>query len=245
MRMNFSVPVIALMAGTALGYFLAPEKAATPEAQTAHTTKAAISDVGDKASENALRARIKELEQQLAEKVSSEPVATTEAKEVVAENRPREFNPREMMEKMKQEDPERYAQMTNRFARFRARRAEQVQSRMDFLASIDTSFMSEKAKTTHAQLQSAIVKREALEDQIHSDEITEDERRELFDQMREMDHEMRELNRRERDNLLEETAIELGYQGDDAADIVATIKDIFEATGGERQMGPPGPPPRD
>ena len=239
MRMNFSIPVIALIAGTALGYFLSsgPE---TPDAATESVeNKTAIADLGEKASENALRARIKELEALLAEKEASQSSEKVE----VAERRPQNMNPREMMERMKKEDPERFAQMTNRFARFRARRAERVQSKMDFLSSIDTSFMSEKAKDTHARLQNAILKREALEEQLHSEEISDEERGEIFREMHETEREMHSLSRDERDNLLEETAIELGYEGEDAADIVATIKEIFEATGGDRHMGPPGPPP--
>ena len=146
------------------------------------------------------------------------------------------------MERIKVEDPARYAQMTNQMAQFRQRRLERAQSKMDFLASVDTSMMSPEARKVHADLQDMIEKREAIEDKMRNFlDMSEEERRAAFDEMRETDGKIRELNRAERENLLAQTAQALGFQGDDATEIVETVKGIYEATENGGWGGPGGP----
>jgi hypothetical protein len=71
------------------------------------------------------------------------------------------------MKKMAVDDPQRYAQITNRIANWRRRRSEQARSRIDFLSSIDTSRMSAEAREVHEELQQLVAHREELEEDLH------------------------------------------------------------------------------
>ena len=246
MRLNFSVPVIALLAGTAIGFCLRTDPSSTPAAEepsdATGRAPSHIADANADGSVEALRSRIKELEALLANaaKESAEKakaVAESEADGPRSERRER-FNPREMMERLKSEDPERYTQMTNRMARFRQFRTEQALSKLDFLAAIDLSPMGSEAQATHSRLQSIIARREEIEEKLHSETISDEERESVMQEMFATDREMMDLNNQERSNLIAEVVSELGFSGDDADDIVATIKDIIDAT--SSNFGPPG-----
>jgi len=239
---------VALLVGVAIGFFAGDSsKTASQPEPTKSAAKGMVADKGEEATIAALRHQIAELKKKLAEKgeASEEAISNAVAKAVEARpqdaGRPR-GNPREWMEDLKKNDPERYTQMTNQFARWRARRAEQAQRKVDFLSSIDTSRMSAGAKKTHNELQALIAKREELEEQMHQEGLDEDERRQIFGQIMETEHAMRKLNQQERTNLIEETAKNLGFQGQEVKDISATIQDVIEATGGNGRGGF-GPPP--
>lgn len=245
----------ALLAGVAVGYFVreSREGAPAPAAQVASVAKGGrIADVGDAASVKALRRRVAELERQLAEKrtaVASVETPVTNATAAAAPERPR-GNPKEWLEQLKANDPARYAQMTNRFANWRRQRAERTRSTLEFLSSIDTSHMSKKAKKTHAALQEMIARREEIEQQMHREDISDEDRRRLFDEMRQTHGEMMRLNGEERQNLIAETAKTLGFEGEDVKTISDTILEVIRATDGGfggghhgRRGGPP-PPPR-
>ena len=241
---------IALLAGVALGFCSGVTTSTTPEQAKAEREKVAkrpLADAGEAASVKALRARIAELERQLAD-AKAKP-STNGAEKVVAQDAPRPprgGGPREWLENMKTNNPARYAQMTNRFEQFRRRRAERHQRNLDFLSSVDTSRMGASAKKTHAALQEAMARREEIEEKMHQEDLSDAERRALFEQMREAEHELRSLRRAERDNLFEATANTLGFEGDDAKEIVDTLKEVIESTESSwRHMGPPpgSPPP--
>jgi len=242
--------VIALLVGVAFGYCSGVTTSTTPEQAKAEREKAAKrppADMGEAASVKALRARIAALERQLADAKAKQP--TNEVEKVVSQDGPRPprgGGPREWLENMKTNNPVRYAQMTNRFEQFRRRRAERQQRNLDFLSSVDTSRMGASAKKTHAALQEAMALREQLEEKMHQEDLSDAERRSLFEQMRETEHELRSLRRAERDNLFEVTANALGFEGDDAKEIVDTLKTVVESTESSwRHMGPPpgSPPP--
>jgi len=246
-RMSTYFPVaVALIAGAGLGYCLAPSApapVAQQEQKGAETRRPRGGDEasGERSANRALRARVKELEEMLAKQgIEVEKMKEEESERRERRDRPR-FDPRAEMERMQKENPERYAQMTNGMAQFRRRRLERAQSKMDFLASVDTSTMSPEARKVHADLQDLIEKRESLEDKMRNFlDMSEDERRAAFDDMRETDGKIRELNRAERDNLLTQTAQALGFQGDDASEIVETVKGIYEATENGGWGGGPG-----
>ncbi len=229
MKAYFPVAV-ALLVGAALGYCLAPSGGAPAEGKAKEPVAApSVKDEGDKASVNALRARIRHLEGLLAkgggesEKVQEEPGERARPE--------RRFDPRAEMERMKNEDPVRYAQITNGMARFRRRMLDRAQSNLDFLGSIDTSGMSEEARRTHDELQSAIERREQIAERMQNFmDMTDEERRAAHEEMREANRQIHELGMAERDNLLTQTAEALGFEGDAAAEIVDTVKGIYEAT---------------
>ena len=244
---NFSPVVISLLAGAAIGFCFAPSAGApktAPEKTSPKMVKAESRP--DEAAEKemrVLRSRIKELEDMLAKQGVEVEEMKEESSRRERRDRPRDF--RADMERIRKEEPERYAQITNSMAQFRRHRLERAQSKIDFLSSIDTSRMSPAMLKVHSDLQDMIEKREAVEEKMRGFmDMTEEERREAFQEIGEIDGRIRELNRAERDNLLAQTAEALGFQGDDAAEIIDTVKSIYEATDSGWGFGGPGGPGR-
>lgn len=239
----------ALLAGVAIGYFVKDEPVAAEEPTIESAPKKAVADKGEEASVRALRHRIAELEKLLAEKDGKSEIAISNAVAEAAKARPPappQQNWRERMEEMKKNDPERYTQMTNRFANWRRNRAEQARNKIDFLSSIDTSHMSAGAKKTHNALQELIARREGIEQQLQSPDLTDEERGKLMGELHSTHHELMRLNGEERNNLFEETARNLGFEGEDAKEITATIQEVIRATDsgwGGHHGGHRGPPP--
>ena len=242
---------VALLVGVAIGYFVKDEPVAANEpAKVEEKAKKPVADKGDEATIKALRHRIAELEKMLAEKGEKAEVAISNA---VSEARPSDrpqMNWRERMEEMKKNEPERYAQMTNRMAQWRRDQAARNKDKIDFLSSIDLSLMSAGAKKTHQKLQALVAKREEIEDTLHKegDGMDDNLRDELMRELHQTHREMHQLNEEERKNLLEATARSLGFEDRDAKEITATIQDVIEATdngwGGRRRGGPRGGGPR-
>ena len=240
---TFSPIVISFMVGTAIGFCFSPAaKAPEPQpeqkAEEPSAARPADDAAGERTANRALRARIRELEEMLEKK--GVEVEKMKEEETARRERPR-FDPRAEMERIKKEEPERYTQMTNGMAQFRRHRLERAQTKIDFLSSIDTSRMSPAMLKVHTDLQDMIEKREAAEEKMRGFmDMTEDERHAAFQEMRELDGKIRELGRAERDNLLVQTAEALGFQGDDVAEIIDTVKSIYEAT--DNGWGGPGGP---
>ena len=237
----------ALLAGVAIGYFVKDEPIPAEEPKVEEKAKKPVTDKGEEASVKALRRRIAELEKLLAEKDGESEVAISNAVAEAVKMRPPEpprGNWRERMEEMKKNDPERYTQMTNRFAQWRRSRAEQARDKIDFLSSIDTSRMSAGAKKTHNALQDLIAKREGIEQQLQSPDLSDEERGKLMGELHSTHHELMRLNGEERRNLFEETARNLGFSGEDAKEVSATIQEVIRATdsgwGGHHGGGPRG-----
>jgi len=247
MKMNFTVPVAALIAGAALGYCLAPSQgAAEPEAKPAaeEPRRRLLPDAGAEEQLKALRSRIKELEKAIADSQKQ----SEQAQEVQVEE-PRRRGPggngpnwkemRERLEQWKKDNPEEFARMEKRRQEFMQERARRAQSKLDFFASIDTTRMSKSARATHEELQGLIARREEIESKLFSTDTPDEEREQLFHEMHETDRSIRDTNEQERQNLLRLTAEELGLTGSDATEVVDTISEIYEATSGG--FGGPGP----
>lgn len=219
---------------------------AAPSAEDAGgKPKGKIADGGEAASVRALRARVRDLERQLAELSAADSNAVEQA---VAEQPRGHEDFHERMERMKTEDPARYAEITNNMARWRQQRSERQMAKLDFLSSIDTSRMSPQAKAVHEQLQDAIARQEELESQMHDESLTEEGRRQLWNQMRENGRQLWALNGKERNNLIETTARNLGFKGQEVREISTTMREIIEATdsgfggpGGHHGGRPPAP----
>jgi len=239
----------ALVLGAGLGYFLAPSRLPTAVADDAPgATSARLTDQGEKASLRALRARIKELEKQLAAQRAvrpPEPPATTNRAEKAGGGRP--FGPprfgdfRAHMKELEKNDPARYAQITNRMAQFRARHLQRMQDRLDLLATVDTSHMTAAQKKTHDAYQELLARREELMEKMHDENLTDEQRQSLGREFHELNRELRKLGQQERDTLLVQTAQEAGLEGDMVDSLVSTVKDVYEATQTHGGFG--GPPP--
>ena len=259
----FALP--ALLCGALLGY-LAHPAAPEPEPGTTGQTTARQPRKGtsDDASVNRLRARIKDLERQLADSKTM-PADAEEEKPVKSEERPQ--NPflrngpphmptaaemRANMEELREKDPAKYAQMTNRFARWQEHRLQRTTERLDILASVDTSRLTAKELQTHEALQDAIVKREELRALLNpqNEDVTEEQRKKTFEELRELDQKMRQLENAERNTLLTKTARSYGLSKENAKEMTEAVKAIYQATGSDGHRhgfggrgGPGGPPP--
>jgi len=237
----------ALFVGVAIGYIMKPDRAADIEDDKGYVAASKIADQGEAASIQALRARIAELEKLLAAKDAEKPVAQVAEAKPVAEAQGERRGPpsmkemRERMEKMAKEDPQRFAQITNRMARWRQRRVERANAKLDFLESVDMSGMTDEQKKTHESYQDLLVRREELEEKMHNPETTDDDRADILREMRETDHAIREQAKQERETLIAQTAKILGFTGDEAAAVSATIQDVVNST--ESGHGFPPPPP--
>lgn len=251
----------ALLVGVLLGYFV-PQLTATAPEPEAKAGKAAEKrrdrnkqHADHDADLNRLRARIKDLERQLADATGKDAEPDDETP-VTPEERPqnpflRDGPPRmptaaEMranMEELREKDPAKYAQMTNRFARWQEHRLQRTNNRLEILASVDTSRLNEKERQTHEALQDAIVRREELRQRLNpqNEDVTEEQRKATFEELRKLDETMRQLETRERNTLLTKTARSFGVSAANAKEMTETIKAIYEATGGGGHHGPPGP----
>ena len=246
----------ALLAGVAVGYFVrdggdSADKGDNPPA-VRRERGGKVADDGDAATIRSLKRRIAELERRLAEQAASAGEASATNAVAVAQQPARPGGRRggfnDWLENLKKSDPARYAQETNRLAGWRRMRAERARSTLDFLASVDTSRMSEAARKTHADLQAAVARREELEESLRRDDLSQEQRQQLFQEMREIHRDLMRLNGEERANLISETAKALGFEGEDADEVSATIQEVINATGGgfgfHHRGAPPPPPPQ-
>ncbi len=245
-KINFTIPIVALITGAAIGFCLSPESSAPCQECIANAEKAkkfkserpkrAIDSEG-----RSQRRRVREIdssktdaqEARVSERGSDEPRS------------PRQGS--DWLNNLKTENPERYQQITNNMARWRSERTATVQSKLEFLSSIDTSKMPKHAKETHEKLLALYQEREAMEARIEGmmlggagSEFSHDDRRKMFEEMRETSQMINELAAQERENLIKQTAHELGFKGEDVGEITATIKGIIDATSTSFQM--PRPP---
>jgi len=235
------VGVLGLVLGGAIGYALHPEAevpADVPEARP--TVRGKITDAGEGAALAGLRARVVELERQL--RTSGAEVVTVRVASAEAESR-RGWGPRgpeqmrAEMERIRREEPERYQRMTNFMARARAARAVREQTRRSYFADIGTEGMTTAEKKTHARLQELLAERAELDESMAREDLTDEARRQLFEQRHATERELRALNEAERSTLLRQATSALGYEGEAAEEIIGTVYDIFDAT--ETHHGPP------
>ena len=241
----------ALLAGAAIGYCVAPREplAAAPAETDQVKASAPIPDGGAEASIKVLRERIKSLERELSSLRSADNAAAAEPEQVESgRDETRVEGPaqgrerfRAEMERLKQEEPERYRQIVQRMEGFRKMREERQKAKLDFLSSVDVSGMGSEAKKVHEGLKELIARRREVETEFADENLADERREELMGEMREIDRAMRAFNAAERTNLLGEVAKAVGLEGAAATELVESVKDIVEATEGSRP--PHGPPP--
>lgn len=241
----------ALISGAAIGFFFGgdtlPRSAATSSESEVTQAESAIPEAGSDALVESLKARIAALEAELAaghraRRARAEGVSE-DGEERAAENRRRgRGNPDERMEAFRRDNPEAYAQMTNRVAEWRQRRVEQHRNKIDILNSINITHLGPEAVETHEGLKALIAEREQVEADLMSPDLSREERIELFRRLGDVDREMRRLNGEERTILITETARELGLDGEQAEAFVGAINDVITATDNDAFGG--GRPPR-
>ena len=253
-KKTFAAALVALAIGALAGYCFAPSQGTgtvpCDEDSQRRRPRAHAADEGDKASVAALRRRVRELEQRLADTAAS-AIALTNGISADTARPDRGFGPpgpgdwRARMEDMRTSDPERYAQMTNRMAQWRSRRLANTQDRLDFFASLDTSAMTERQRENHEKLQSLLARREELMQTMDfgNTEVSDADRAKARQEMHDMFQQIHTLENAERDMLLQQAARNLGCRGAQTRELVDTIKTIYRAThsfgGGHGQRGPP------
>ena len=138
------------------------------------------------------------------------------------------------MEALREKDPARYAQMTNRIARVQEQRLQRTNNRLKTLATFDTSSFTAEERQTHDALRIAIVKREELYKRINpqNKDVTEEQRTAAFQELRDLDTEIRRLEMSERNTLLLNMARSFGLSVEKAKVMLENIKTIDEATNG-------------
>ena len=246
--MNFKhtlvVAVPALLCGAVLGFLARPSTPAAapaaPEAKAERPAKKAKPQTDDAAMRR-LRDRIKDLERQLAEKGSTE-----QPEEVKVEEQPRQQETRrgpggwprnaaEMrahFEEMRRNNPEQYVAMTNGWAQHRARSLERAQGKLDILASVDINRLNPKQREVHEQYQNLIARNEEIQDMmdLRNGDITDEQRDALWKEMHENRGKMHQLAQTEREVLLNQTARTFGVKGENAKELVDTVKAVYQAT---------------
>ncbi len=259
------IAIGAFACGMATGY-VSRAKAAKDDAAIMddHATPRQRSAIRD-ADAPLLRKRIRELERQLssmkaaqqaearqpqiAEQTPDDKPAGRAGDRNAPPHPPTAADMRARMEELRKNNPQRYAQMTNSFARMRSRSRDRTQNQLNILGSVDLSRLSKSEREVHDQYQEAVSRREELREMLNpqNEDVTEEQRRELFNEMRELDRLTTELAESERNTLLVQAARDLGATGTEVNDFIETVSAIYEATqvrgGGHRPSGG-GPPPR-
>ncbi|MBO5939965.1 MAG: hypothetical protein J6R18_02060 [Kiritimatiellae bacterium] len=148
------------------------------------------------------------------------------------------------LERIKTEDPARYASMTNHMAQFRNRMLQRAENKLETLASIDTTGWSKSQIATHEKYQDLIARREELMNIVrHDSNASQQERDEAFKELRSLGRELHKTSSQVRNTLLDKTFSELGFNKKDSAEIRETIKTIYSTTeewGGFGRGGPWG-----
>ena len=141
---------------------------------------------------------------------------------------------RENLERMKTEDPKRYAELQARFKRVREMMQEKEYSRAEFLTSIDPAQFTPRQKEAHEQLLDLMERINQLRQEIGGPgEATQEQREEMMANYREMS----QLLKVEQRSLLSATAKSMGFEGEDVRAFTSQIQEIIQAT----SMGFRGP----
>lgn len=163
----------------------------------------------------------------LAEK-DAEIVALRNPEEEIEEEKPERESWEDRMARMKEEEPEEYAEMIakreERQQKMRYSLAERTATFMD----LDTSLMTEEERANHEILIEKMANVWTLTEQFQDPEAAPDREamRELFTEL----NEARPLMRDTRTVMFKQLGSELGYEGQDAEDFAAHVEDIIGAT---------------
>ena len=196
-----------------------------------------------------LRSRVETLEKQLAVSLSEKETAAKTAvvepkaselasRDVVAKSgQTRSDRRREYFERMKKEEPERYAELRKRMEDFRKHMQEVSADRQDFFASIDTSRMTDGQRASHKLLLEATAKIDSYRSRFAPDSpnpLTEEERRDYF----ETRHALGDLLESDRRYILEALGADYGEDGEVFADYIEAVFEYTSPRGfGRRAKG--------
>ncbi len=222
-----------------------PPVPALPHAVAARPLPGPGEEAALRASVEALRRRVAELEQALAAREAER--SRGRAQPAAAEGEPE--SPRrsgrdsfmQRLEQLKRDNPEQYAEMERRREEMRSRMEQEYKGRADFLASLSTQNMTPAQRENHERLLATLAKIEELrarrEQADGEGERTEESREEARQAMRESVMELGALYEQERVYLFEQAAAAAGYQGEGASAFVEYLQQAIQST----SMMPFGP----
>lgn len=121
---------------------------------------------------------------------------------------------------------EQFAQVTNAFSQMRAQLARRAKGKLDYLASIDVSNMTQHERENHIRFQELLEKREAIAAKMKGGIPDVG----AIQEMVKLGIEMEPSAREERSTLMRQMARELGYTGDDVEVIHDTLANIVDCT---------------
>ena len=140
----------------------------------------------------------------------------------------------DLMKQLRKQIPkEHFAEVTNTFAKMRERHLNKAHGKVQYLASIDTSEMTDEQRKKHQRYLELLAKQEELSRKntgILPDMSTLQEQVEL-------QTELTPLAKEERKLLVDQLSKNLGYEGNDAVVIHETVQDIVDATSPSGVLG--------
>lgn len=160
-----------------------------------------------------------------------------EEREVVRQERPQGGGRGDWVERMKNEDPQRYNEWTNRMARMGEQMRAQARDQQSFF-DFDTSLLSASDRERVEHHRELMAARDQLMEQMQT--ATPEERRQLGPQMGEIMGALNQSNGQVRDVLLKQKMTECGFSDQDATAMVSELKGIFQATENGGFGGPGG-----
>ncbi|MFA6291877.1 MAG: hypothetical protein WC637_08865 [Victivallales bacterium] len=143
------------------------------------------------------------------------------------------------MEKLKESDPERYAEMVERRNSFTKQMHDNSAKQVDFFKKLDTKSMTPEQLENHNKLLPLVAKNNQLLYELAQNPDAEnlsDIRRELGDNSRQM----RDLLATERSAALQQFAKQIGYRSDQTAQFEAYVKSVYDMTSGNPFQGMQG-----
>lgn len=144
-----------------------------------------------------------------------------------APEQPRRENFEDRMARMKEEDPEGYAEWVKRRTEFRETIKYNLAERTATFIDLDTSNMSGEELASHEELVARMGNIWELMEQLgNPEEMNREAMRELFHEARDV----RPLMDQERATMFRLLGEDLGYAGQDAKDFASHIDGIIEAT---------------
>ncbi len=155
------------------------------------------------------------------------------------EEEPR-LSPAERMERLRQEDPERYAEVQRRREQFHQQMMQARENRDNFLNDVDLSLMTPEQQEVHLAYTEALARQNELAELMRAkfesgEPFTEEERAAMFENR----DTVRQLQRQERTALLNAVGTSMGFTAEESEDFAALIEEVYSATQGNGMRRPP------
>jgi len=178
-----------------------------------------------------LRARVRELEDQLSDRPSglvayARPAPPSEGDQP----RPERRDPNQWLEDLRQNDPERYAEIQARREEMRRVVQDNFARRAAYLLERDTSRMNEQEASEHQLMVSLLTETWQMVDKIQDDSLSREERWEIAGGLRRNVSELVPLLGNERERALRDLGRDIGYAPAEAQNFADYISELFELT---------------